>query len=62
MPPRGRPHRLGTCTGALNLHVEVSYQPNDRYWRFQALESSLFLAGGALLAGFGMWWIRRRIT
>ena len=53
---------LAECLGALNLHIELRYQPDSRYWRFQALESALFLTMGVLLVGFGLWWIRRRAT
>ncbi|MFC4147564.1 ABC transporter permease subunit [Micromonospora mangrovi] len=47
------------CLGALDLHVRMSYQPNERYWAFQWRESALCLAISALLAAFGLWRIRR---
>jgi hypothetical protein len=53
---------LPQCLSDLNLHVQVSYQPEDRYWRFQLLESALFLVLSLLLAGFGLWRIHGRIT
>lgn len=48
------------CLGALDLHVEVSYQPNERYWRFQWLEFAIYLGLTAGLAGLGLWRIQRR--
>ena len=38
------------CLGALRLHVDIAYQPADRYWAFQRLESALYLALAGLLA------------
>jgi hypothetical protein len=38
------------CLGRLNLHVDIAYQPADRYWTFQWLESAVYLALAALLA------------
>ncbi|MFF5262096.1 ABC transporter permease subunit [Actinomadura viridis] len=48
------------CLDALDLHVEVAYQPGDRYWTFQWLESAIFLALSALLASGALWRLRRR--
>jgi hypothetical protein len=38
----------------------VTYQPPDRFWRFQGIEAAIFLAlaGGCVAIMF--WWIRRR--
>ena len=46
------------CSAAQNLHFDYTYQPADRYWPFQWLELSMYLAVTVLLAGFGFWWIR----
>jgi len=50
------------CLGKLDLHVDIGYQPDDRYWPFQWIESAFYLALAALLAAFGWWRIRRRIS
>ncbi|MFG2054620.1 ABC transporter permease subunit [Micromonospora sp. NPDC048930] len=50
------------CLGRLDLHVRLSYQPDERYWTFQWLETGIYLALSGLLAGFGRWRIRRRVT
>jgi len=40
----------------------VIYQPADRYWLFQGLETGLFVCLAIALAGISFWWIRRRLT
>lgn len=40
----------------------VTYQPSSRYWTLQWYELGIFLAGAAVLAGVGIWWVRRRLT
>lgn len=46
------------CTARLNLHFSYTYQPADRYWRFQWIELSAFLGLSLLLTGFGLRRIR----
>ncbi len=46
--------------GRLRLRQLVTYQPASRYWAFQWYETAIFLAAALLLAGFCIWWIRRR--
>lgn len=58
----GTTEPAATCLGRLDLHVTVSYHPNDRYWPFQWIESALLLALSLALAGYGMWRIQRRPT
>ncbi|MCP2321593.1 hypothetical protein HDA40_000100 [Hamadaea flava] len=48
------------CLAAHDLHVDVEYQPNRRYWPFQLLESALLLGLAVLAAGFGWWRLGRR--
>ncbi|WP_404960658.1 ABC transporter permease [Streptomyces sp. 147326] len=48
------------CFATSDLHIEVDYQPADRYWTFQWVETGIFLALSGLLAGFCSWWLRRR--
>ncbi|MFD9501515.1 ABC transporter permease [Streptomyces sp. NPDC060035] len=50
------------CFATSDLHVEVSYQPADRYWTFQWIETAIFLALAGLLTGFCAWWLRRRLN
>ena len=46
--------------GRLHLRQLVTYQPASRYWAFQWYETAIFLAAALLLAGFCIWWVRRR--
>jgi hypothetical protein len=46
-----------------NLRQRITYQPADRYWVFQWYETAIYLAAGAVLAGFCLWRIHRhRLT
>ncbi|MEV0136124.1 hypothetical protein AB0H83_47770 [Dactylosporangium sp. NPDC050688] len=49
------------CTAAQRLRFAHTYQPAGRYWTFQWIELSLYLALSLLLAGFGFLWLRRRV-
>ncbi|MEZ0065740.1 hypothetical protein ABIA32_001740 [Streptacidiphilus sp. MAP12-20] len=49
------------CLGAINqLHLSqvVDYQPADRYWTLQGIETALYLVGAAALGGFCAWRVR----
>jgi ABC-type transport system involved in multi-copper enzyme maturation permease subunit len=48
------------CIAAQRLRFEHTYHPAGRYWTFQWIELSLYLALSLLVAGFGFLWIRRR--
>jgi hypothetical protein len=50
------------CLAALDLHIDVEYQPDRRYWVFQWAELTLYLISGALLLLAGRWLIRRTTT
>jgi ABC-type transport system involved in multi-copper enzyme maturation permease subunit len=54
----GQLDAMAQCVAALDVHVDVAYHPGDRYWRFQWLESLLYLAAAALLAGVALWRVR----
>jgi hypothetical protein len=40
----------------------VYYQPGDRFWGFQGIEATIFLALAALLVGLTFYWVNRRIA
>lgn len=50
------------CLEAKNLHVNLSYQPADRYWTFQWLEFAVYLVLAGLLAGLAFWRIPRGLS
>lgn len=43
------------------LQTVVVYQPADRFWTFQAIETGVFLLLAVVLIGFSAWWLRHRI-
>ncbi len=40
----------------------VTYQPADRFWTFQWIETSIYLACAALALGAAVWLVRRRLN
>jgi hypothetical protein len=57
---RGSVQACSRALGPLQLRQLVTYQPASRYWAFQGIETAVFLALAAVLAGFCYWWVRRR--
>jgi hypothetical protein len=50
------------CTAdilAMHLTEQLTYQPADRYWPFQAYETGVFVVLSLALAGFSTWRVRR---
>jgi hypothetical protein len=43
------------------VSVAAKFQPLERFWSFQAIESGIFLSFVALLLGLGAWAVRRRL-
>jgi hypothetical protein len=65
--PRGCGENYGysTCQaaiGRLHLRQVVVYQPASRFWAFQWYETAIYLALALALAGFCVWWVRRRVS
>jgi hypothetical protein len=53
--------------GPAGLSQQVSYvsqyfQPGDRFWAFQSIESAILVGLAALLLGFAFYWVTRRVT
>jgi hypothetical protein len=40
----------------------LSYQPADRFWTFQWIETGIYLAISALAIGATFWLVRRRLV
>jgi hypothetical protein len=58
----GSPKECFDWLATLHLRQSLTYQPASRFWDLQWRETGIFLALAALLAGFGVWWVRRRLT
>jgi hypothetical protein len=46
----------------LHLRQVIIYQPGSRFWAFQWYETGIYLAVALALAGFCVWWVRRRVS
>jgi ABC-type transport system involved in multi-copper enzyme maturation permease subunit len=53
-------HCLNTLSA--KYHAVVSYQPANRFWTFQTIETALFVVLALALAGGCAWWVRHRVT
>jgi hypothetical protein len=51
-----------TCLHAHGWLATMIWQPGSRYWLFQGIESSVYLALAILLIALVVWWVRRRIA
>jgi hypothetical protein len=49
------------CVHAHGWLGYIVYQPADRFWLFQGIESASFVGLTALLLALTIWWVRRRI-
>ncbi len=50
------------CLQERGLKSRVVYHPANRFWTFQAIEASIFLAAAAVLLGLTVWVVRRRMS
>jgi hypothetical protein len=53
------------CTAAItrmHLRQVIIYQPGSRFWALQWYETAIYLALALALAGFCVWWVRRRVS
>jgi hypothetical protein len=62
--PAGVQSALQSCIAKVGatFHEVVAYQPASRYWAFQWYELAVCLGAAIVLAGFSIWWIRRRLV
>jgi hypothetical protein len=50
------------CVQAHGWLDTLVYQPASRFWLFQGIETTIFVALAAALLVFTIWWIRRRVS
>jgi len=43
-------------------HTILTYQPANRYWTFQSLETAVFTAVAIALAAFSLWYLRNHLS
>ena len=43
-------------------YVAQYFQPGDRFWTFQSIESAILVGLAALLIGFAIYWVTRRVS
>ncbi|MEU5883051.1 ABC transporter permease subunit [Spirillospora sp. NPDC047279] len=63
--PRRPPGPPQACVDAINklgYQQRITYHPDSRFWSLQLIETGVFVALAAGLAGFSFWWLRRRVS
>jgi hypothetical protein len=55
-------HAAQECVDKLHIREALIYQPVSRYWAFQWYETAIFIGLAFVLAGFCLWWVRRRLS
>ncbi|GAA3446868.1 ABC transporter permease [Planomonospora venezuelensis] len=63
--PTGGPPGLDTCLVEINrlgYRQQATYQPLDRFWPFQWIETGIYALLTLGLTGFAFRWIRRRLS
>jgi hypothetical protein len=56
---------MGTCMAEINrlgYRQQATYQPLDRFWPFQWIETGIYALFTLGLTWFCFWWIRRRLS
>jgi ABC-type transport system involved in multi-copper enzyme maturation permease subunit len=48
--------------GPQAAYVLQHFQPGDRFWTFQAIESTILVGLAAVLIGFAIYWVTRRVS
>jgi hypothetical protein len=56
------PQNVQRCVDHLRLREALTYQPISHYWALQWTELAIFLGAAAVLGGFCIWWVRRRLS
>jgi hypothetical protein len=65
IPPHGTlpsPANMAACVHKLGLHVVDTYQPGNRFWAFQGIESAIFLTLAAVLVVITLSVVKHRLA
>lgn len=60
----GKPPEIQSCIQQISLkfHEVSTYQPANRYWTFQIMESAIFVLLAVGLFALTFWWTRKRLA
>jgi hypothetical protein len=61
-PGIGNKQSIFQCIHDRGISQYITYQPADRFWPFQAIETALFAVLALGLLGFTVYWVRRRLS
>lgn len=50
------------CIASHGIRTYEDYQPASRFWRFQLIESAIYLSLATALVALSFWWITRRLA
>jgi ABC-2 family transporter protein len=59
---KGASADFSTCLSQHGVRLLSLYQPGDRFWLFQGIESAIFLLLAVILIALTIWIVRRRIA
>lgn len=60
--PMGAGSPYAACLQAHGWLSTVVWQPADRYWTFQGIESAIFAVAALALLALAYWWVRRHVA
>ena len=52
----------GSRYGAQTAYAIQHFQPGDRFWAFQSIESAILTGLAVVLIGFAIYWVTRRVS
>ncbi|PZS15935.1 MAG: hypothetical protein DLM57_11660 [Pseudonocardiales bacterium] len=60
--PNAKSQGLDEILAEQGYSAWVKYQPDDRFWHFQIIETAAYAVLALLLGYATVWWVRRRAT
>ncbi len=60
--PDASPKSCFDWIASMHLRQAITYQPANRFWPLQFIETGIFVALALGLAGLCFWWVRRRLS